>query len=652
MIRRWVAACAVLLVMPIALPLSTHTGTSASVELVAHTMTTTSPQTTGPAGGALSWGLDRIDQRTATSSQVSYNFSEDGTGVKAYVLDSGVNASHPEFGFRVLDGWSYRASQTALNTYTAALSAYASNPNANNAIEPCVNDGSHAMDPSTFDAPTNVDASDTGKSDNDGHGTHVAGIIAGDTTGVAKNVSIVPVRALDSCGNGTTTMILEGLAWILSNHQAGERAVLNLSIGFSGQVASVDSAITSIMNEGVVVVAAAGNSATTACGTTPASTIGTISVGAMNSTDTETYFSNYGLCVDIFSPGSAIRSTFPYASGVANTYFTLSGTSMAAPFVSGAISRFLQQLQTGPTSFSTGPTAAWTWISNNATLNAITPFSSSRTSQTPNRLLYVPAIPVHIQQLSARALDGAAEVSWQNAQQGATYVATASPGNGTCTAASVGSCTISGLSNGTTYTISVVGSNADGVGVASTTTVTPVAPPVVTIAPPVSIAPVAPVAPTEISAMVSSKSVMISWSAVTSTAPVTYVVTSSTGATVCTTTSTSCVVSGLVNGALYSYSVSSQAAGVLSASSSTPIAVRPGFALMKTTVAKKSKTPLSWFVKTVSNGKKTWSESGPCSIVSSRLVAPTKATACKVTLKVAKTSKYPAMSTQVTITVK
>ncbi|MEY3657074.1 MAG: hypothetical protein RL114_1432 [Actinomycetota bacterium] len=625
-------------------------------EAVARKQIVTSPQITGPSGGALSWGLDRIDQRTAVTSSRAYNFSDTGTGVKAYVLDSGINASHPEFGARVLDGWSYRASTTALNSYKSALQANVNNPN--NGIEACANDGTHAVDPGTFDAPTNVDSTDKGKTDNDGHGTHVAGIIGGDTTGVAKNVSLVPVRTLDSCGNGTTTMILEGLAWILSNHAAGEKAILNLSIGFDSSVASVDNAITSIMNEGVIVVAAAGNgdvygNGISACGTTPAATLGTISVGASTMTDGESSFSNYGQCVDIFSPGSSITSTFPFLSGVTNTYATQSGTSMAAPFISGTMARFLQSLGTGPTNFSTGPTAAWNWLKIHSTCGAITYASHPDAYRTPNRLLATadapvaapcaPTAPIATASSNSVALTWAESISGNGAA--VSYTVSAAPGNQTCTTAT-NTCTVTGLTNGTTYVFSVVATNSAGASSAVTVSGAPNGP--IDVAP----SPTNPSAPTGLSASVASKSVTLNWTAVSNTTPLSYVVTFTNGATVCTTLATTCTVTGLTNGIDYSFTVASQAQGLMSVTSSQPIVVRPGFTVLKTVVAKKSKTPLTWFVKSISTGKRTWSESGPCSISSGRLVAISKATKCVVTLKVAKTSKYPAMSTKVTITVK
>ena len=654
MIRRALAlcvatACASLLVLPQA---QVHAAVEPApfTEEIARTMVTSSPQTVGPENGALSWGLDRIDQRTAVSSSGSYDFTEDGAGVIAYVLDSGVNASHPEFGNRVRDGWSYRGSSTALASYKSALDAYAQDPDFG--IRPCANDGTHALNPAAFDNPSAVDAADKGLTDNDGHGTHVAGIIGGDTTGVAKNVTIIPVRTLDSCGSGTRTMILEALAWILNRHVAGEKAVLNLSIGFDSQVTQVDNAITALMNKGIVVIAAAGNEATTACGNTPASTLGTISVGSSTSADLESSFSNYGQCVDIFSPGSSIKSAYPFLSGVTNTYATQSGTSMAAPFVAGAVARYLQVLEVAPTNFATGPTAAWTWLRDNFTLGAIAPFNTARTTQTENRLLYIPVSPVRVEQLVATPEVNSTVVSWRNAQPNTTYVARATPGNASCTAVAVSSCTITGLVGGTSYLVTTIASQVSGKGAASTTVtplVAPPPPPAVVIAPPVVIPP--PVAPVETVFAVSNRAISISWSSVSSPLPVTYVVTNSLGATVCTTTATGCVVGGLVNGREYSFAVAAQTT-VGTSPATAAIVARPGFIVLKTSVARKSKTRLTSFMRTVSTGKRTWSESGPCSIKASRLVAPSKKGKCVISLKIAKTKKYPAMSTRVTISIK
>ena len=645
MIRRALAvcvatACASVLVLPQP-SVSASSEPAPFTEEIARTMVTSAPQTTGPQNGALSWGLDRIDQRTVVSSSMSYDFSEDGGGVTAYVLDSGVNASHPEFGGRVREGWSYRASSTALSSYRDALAANALDPD--EGIEPCTNDGTYAVNPTTFDSPSAIDPTDKGMTDNDGHGTHVAGIIGGDTTGVAKNVTFVPVRTLDSCGSGTRTMIVEALTWILNDHVAGQKSILNLSIGFDSQVALVDNAIIALMNKGVVVIAAAGNEATSACSNTPASTPGTISVGSSEndtstspSVDRESYFSNFGQCVDIFAPGSSIRSTYPFLTGVTNTYATQSGTSMAAPFIAGAVARYLQLLDVAPTNFTTGPTAAWTWLGNNATMNAITYFNNARTQQSPNRLLYVPASTVRVQQLSASPGLNSAVVSWQNAQPNTTYVARATPGNASCTAVAASSCTITGLVGGASYVISTVASNANGKGAASAV-VTP-------------LAPVPPATPTAASFVVASKALTLSWRSVSSALPVTYLVTNSDGVRVCTTVQTGCVVQGLVNGKEYLFTVAAQTSDGTS-SASPAIAARPGFRVLKTIVSRNSKTLLTGFVRSVSTGKKTWSESGPCSIRASRLIAPSKKSTCVITLNVARTKKYPAMSTRLTISI-
>ena len=610
-------------------------------EPVARKMVTSSPQTNGP-GGSLSWGLDRIDQRTAVTSTRSYSFATNGTGVNIYILDSGVAATHPEFGNRVLNGWSYRSSSSALASYNAALAANQQDPQTG--IEACANDGTHAVNPLTFDNPAQPDPSDVGRTDNDGHGTHVAGIAAGDSVGVAKNANIIPVRALDSCGNGTRTMILEALAWILADHDAGEKAVLNLSVGFGEQVTSVDNAIIAIMNEGVPVAAAAGNSSMSACNSTPASTPGTISIGSSTIFDTESEFSNYGDCVDIFAPGGTslsggakIVSAYPYLSGVTNTYANLTGTSMASPFVVGAMARYLQTVSSVPTSFTTGTTAAWSWLSGNATTNAITYYNSGRSSQTPNRLLYVSSStpPQQVTSLTALPTNAGAVVSWAGSVAGATYTANATPGNASCSTIGGNMCTLMGLTNGSTYTITVTGTNSDGTSPAASTTV---------------VAGLPPEAPATITAASKNAAVALLWSA--SIPNATYVVTSSPPSVGCTTTTTSCTVAGLKNGVNYTFAISATSTTGLTSTTQPSVSVRPGFVVKRSTVSKGSKTMLTSLLTTASRGKKTWSEVGACSISSGRLVAPRRTTSCVVKLTVAKSGSYPKMSTTLKVTVK
>jgi subtilisin family serine protease len=742
--RRLSAALTLLFstVMTLAVPTTVQASSSApEPEMIARAIGT---QTTGPSGfmspnDVMPWGLDRIDSRTGRDN--SFTYTTDGTGVKAYIVDSGVNAAHTaEFQSRVLPGWSYRSRTSdptgaALASYNRALSDYNTNPA--NGIAPCAYDSRvHQFVPSTVDG-TREDG-DVGRVDNDGHGTHVAGVIGGLSTGVAKGVTIVPVRVLDSCGAGTTTMVLSGLNWILADHQAGEKAVVNMSIGFESTATSIDTAIKSLLAEGIVVVAASGNDGGSACGITPAGTQGTISVGASMSNDGEPSFSNFGECVDIFAPGQSIVSAWPKYLSSTNTYVGETGTSMAAPHVTGAVARFLQSA----TVTATTPTDAWNWLKTNATCNAITYYKSSITDtsrtalvKTPNRLLAVeapatvpcaPSIvtakvankssvvtweevpaangsaitaytatatpggrscsvpsgttctitglvnntaysfavtatngigagaastaisgtptgpPSPVTSLVAATQKNALDVSWVQADgdgAGITYTATASPGGGTCTSTETAmtSCTITGLINGTQYTVSVVGTNTFGTGTEATAT---------------GLADGTPEVPVTSMSVVGSKSVTVAWPAVTSSIGVTYVVTSTPGNLTCTTTETSCVVSGLKNGVNYTFAITTKTATGQVATAALQLTARPGFTVKKSTVKKNSNTTLTWLISSVSTGKKTWSESGPCSIVGTKLKAPKASTSCVVTLKVAKKGKYPAMSTRLRVTVK
>ena len=736
--RRLSAALTLLFsaVVTLAVPTTVQASSSApEPEMIARAIGT---QTTGPLGFAapnnvMPWGLDRIDSRTGRDN--SFTYTTDGTGVKAYVVDSGVNAAHPAFSSRVLPGWSYRANSAALASYNRALSDYISDPKAG--IGPCAYEARfHQSVPSTFDRSSV--SGDVGTPDNDGHGTHVAGTIGGLLTGVAKGVSIVPVRVLDSCGAGTTTMVLSGLNWILADHQAGEKAVVNMSIGFESTATSIDTAIKSLLAEGIVVVAASGNDGGSACGITPAGTQGTISVGASSFNDGEPYFTNFGECVDIFAPGQSIVSAWPKYEATLDTYVGETGTSMAAPHVSGAVARYLQSA----TVTSATPTDAWNWLKTNATCNAITYYKSSATdtsrttlSKTPNRLLAieaaatVPCAPNNVTATVANrssvvkweevpAANGSAitaytatatpggksctvpsgttctisglvnntaytiavaatngvgvgagstavaimpvgppgavtsvvagtqknalDVSWVQAEgdgAGITYTATATPGGATCTSTETAmtSCTITGLINGTEYTVSVVGTNTYGTGTATTAT---------------GLADGVPDVPGSSMSVVGSKSVTIAWPAITSSINVTYVVTSNPGNLTCTSTETSCVVTGLKNGVNYTFTITTKTATGQVAAAGIQLAARPGFTVKKSIVKKASTTPLSWLISSLSTGKKTWSETGPCSIVGTKLKSPKASASCVVTLKVAKKGKYPAMSTKVRITVK
>lgn len=665
-------------------------------------------QTTGPASSALPWGLDRIDQRDLPLSG-SYSYTATGAGVKAYIVDSGIKADHVEFAGRVASGWSYRsASASTLNSWRTSLGSCKTPPAGSRPYDA----SEHPFDVDEFDYTSTP--SDVGSPDNHGHGTHVAGTVGGTNTGVAKGVTLVPVRVLNSCGSGISSMLLAGLDWILEDHQLGEPAVVNMSIGFTSRDYDIDDKIAELMAEGIVVVAAAGNKGTSACSTTPAATPGTISVGASTNTDTEASFSNHGECVDMYAPGASIASAWNYQGFTANPYSLLSGTSMAAPHVAGVVARYLQ----GVVTTGTTETETWSWLNANMTTGKIS--RPLRSPQTPNKLLAA-VNPDDLGNVTITAGQRQVSATWTS-EPGLPYVMTATPGGATCTSTTF-LCTLTGLLNGQLYSISISGTNSYGTFRRSTSVATPVGPPVsvtslsatvqsqslfmswargegdgggvtytatatpgglacsttttsctitgLTNGTEYSVSVVGanalgttsamftsgmpdgkPEAPATATSLSLNKSIALSWGAVLSTINLTYVVTSRDGTVVCRTAQTSCVVDGLLNGVNYNFAITTSSATGQVAETSLSLSVRPGFTVKKTEVVKKSSTLLSRLLTSVSPGKKTWKEAGVCSIVRGRLVVPNRKTNCSLSLSVAKTSKYPAMKTRVTIWVK
>ncbi|HLL01490.1 MAG TPA: S8 family serine peptidase [Myxococcaceae bacterium] len=268
------------------------------------------------------WGIDRSDQRDLPLNQ-TYNYNADGTGVHAYIVDTGVKLTHQEFAGRMGNG---------------------------------------------FDAVT------SGGSANDcnGHGTHVAGTVAGTTYGVAKKATVHAVRVLDCNGSGTNAGVIAGVDWVKNNHV--KPAVANMSLG-GGASQTLDDAVTNAIAAGVVFAVAAGNDNGDACTKSPARAPAAITVGSTTNTDARSSFSNYGTCLDIWAPGSNITSAWHTSDTATNT---ISGTSMASPHIAGGAVLYMQSNPTAT------PAQVRDALLTNATPNKVTDAKTG----SPNFLLY------------------------------------------------------------------------------------------------------------------------------------------------------------------------------------------------------------------------------------------------------------------------
>jgi subtilisin family serine protease len=272
-----------------------------------------------------SWGLDRTDQRDLPLTS-SYSYPDSGGGgVTAYIIDTGIRITHADFGGRAVWG---------INT-----------------------------------------TGDGNNTDCNGHGTHVAGTVAGAQYGVAKQAGLVAVKVLNCAGSGTFSGVAAGIDFVTGHHQPGAPAVANMSLGATGSDAATETAVRNSIADGVAYAIASGNSNADACTQTPARVAEAITVNASINTDARASFSNYGTCTDIFAPGQGITSAWHTSDTAANT---ISGTSMATPHVAGAAALILGAAP------SLTPAQVWNQMAANATPNKITnPGAGS-----PNRLLF------------------------------------------------------------------------------------------------------------------------------------------------------------------------------------------------------------------------------------------------------------------------
>jgi subtilisin family serine protease len=274
-----------------------------------------------------SWGLDRIGQRSLPLDHY-YGYVNDGQSVNAYVIDTGILATH----------WEFQGRASAVFDFERE------------------NDG--------------VDCN--------GHGSHVAGILGGQTFGVAKHVRLFAVRVLNCQGTGAWSDVIDGVNFVTWHRaqpaQQGIPAVANMSLGGDRHQA-VDAAVRNSIRAGVTYVVAAGNANSDAANYSPADVAEAITVGATTQSDLRAEFSNYGSTIDLFAPGVGIPSAW---TGGDLMIATASGTSMASPHVAGVVALYLQNHRTA------SPASVRSALVANSTSGVVI----NPGQESPNRLLF------------------------------------------------------------------------------------------------------------------------------------------------------------------------------------------------------------------------------------------------------------------------